>query len=505
MAEYTLPPLPYDYGALEPHIDAKTMEIHHDKHHQAYVTNLNNALKDHPDHQGKTIEDLIADLERRCPKAIRTAVRNNGGGHANHSLFWQIMKPGGGGEPTGALGPGDHERAGRLRRVQGGLRPRPAPTRFGSGWAWLVVGKDGKLAVTSTPNQDSPLMDGQTPRSSASTSGSTPTTSSTRTAGPTTSPPGGTRSTGTRSAAATRPPRSDRSRSTVVNRPVSPADPVVATLTRAAGPITSDHDQDRLDPLAIRYDPAASGGPGVLPRPVPLSSIAASITSSWIGMRSPSMSLTGMALVAAADGRSQDPYSAESGSICRDAEWRRAQERGGHVDGSTQACPGRRDAGDDVGDGRGGSGCRSTRNEVPPGAEVLDDGRAVRPSAASIPHPTQYNGDRRRLYGNIGRDRRPDVGLGVGGRAGSGDGCDAPGRDGRAHIGIGRPPGTPGTADAHGLTANRRPAPPHGRCPVRRRRPVHGTRPARIGPRVRIGVSGLGTRKPAPAQWRRRS
>src|SRR4030081_3261163 len=102
MAEYTLPPLPYDYGALEPHIDARTMEIHYTKHHQAYVTNLNAALKDHPDHQGKPIERLIAQLDA-LPEGIRAAVRNNGGGHANHSLFWLIMKPGGGGEPTGAL------------------------------------------------------------------------------------------------------------------------------------------------------------------------------------------------------------------------------------------------------------------------------------------------------------------------------------------------------------------------------------------------------------------
>src|SRR3954471_9686304 len=103
MAEYSLPPLPYDYGALEPHISARTMQFHHDKHHQAYVTNVNAALKDYPDLQGKPIEELLANLNA-VPEAIRTAVRNNGGGHANHSLFWQIMKPNGGGEPTGALG-----------------------------------------------------------------------------------------------------------------------------------------------------------------------------------------------------------------------------------------------------------------------------------------------------------------------------------------------------------------------------------------------------------------
>ena len=161
MAEYTVPPLPYDHGALEPHISAKTMQFHHDKHHQAYVTNLNNALKDHPDHQGKTIEDLIAHLDA-LPESIRTAVRNNGGGHANHSLFWLLMKPNGGGEPTGAL-------AAAITADLGGLAAfkeafgKAAATRFGSGWAWLIRGKDGKLAVTSTPNQDSPIMDGTTP------------------------------------------------------------------------------------------------------------------------------------------------------------------------------------------------------------------------------------------------------------------------------------------------------------------------------------------------------
>jgi superoxide dismutase, Fe-Mn family len=157
VADYTLPPLPYDFGALEPYIDAKTMEIHHDKHHAAYVNNLNAALKDHADFQGKTIEALIQNLNA-LPEGIRTAVRNNGGGHYNHSLFWQIMKPGGGGEPSGTL-------AKAITGELGGFAPfkdavnKAGATRFGSGWAWLVV-KDGKLAVTSTPNQDSPLMDG---------------------------------------------------------------------------------------------------------------------------------------------------------------------------------------------------------------------------------------------------------------------------------------------------------------------------------------------------------
>ena len=161
MAEYTLPPLPYDFGALEPHIDAKTMEIHHGKHHAAYVNNLNAALKDHPDHQGKTIEALIADLNA-LPEGIRTAVRNNGGGHANHSLFWQIMKPGGGGEPTGAVGARHQAELGGFAAFKEAFA-KAAATRFGSGWAWLIVGKDGKLAVTSTPNQDSPIMEGITP------------------------------------------------------------------------------------------------------------------------------------------------------------------------------------------------------------------------------------------------------------------------------------------------------------------------------------------------------
>ncbi len=161
MAEYTLPPLPYDFGALEPHIDAKTMEIHHDKHHAAYVNNLNAALKDHPDHQGKTIEALIANLNA-VPEAIRTAVRNNGGGHANHSFFWQIMKPGGGGEPTGAIATAITGELGGFAAFKDAFAKAGA-TRFGSGWAWLVLGKDGKLAVTSTPNQDSPIMEGLTP------------------------------------------------------------------------------------------------------------------------------------------------------------------------------------------------------------------------------------------------------------------------------------------------------------------------------------------------------
>jgi Fe-Mn family superoxide dismutase len=161
MAEYTLPPLPYDHGALEPHIDAKTMEIHHTKHHQAYITNLNTALKDHPQLQGKPIDELIGNLAA-VPESIRTAVRNNAGGHANHSMFWQIMKPGGGGDPTGAIGKAITAELGGFAAFKEALG-KAALGRFGSGWAWLTAGKDGKLAVSSTANQDSPIMEGLTP------------------------------------------------------------------------------------------------------------------------------------------------------------------------------------------------------------------------------------------------------------------------------------------------------------------------------------------------------
>ncbi|MDX2038939.1 MAG: superoxide dismutase [Isosphaeraceae bacterium] len=161
MPEFTLPPLPYDYKALEPHIDARTMEIHHTKHHQAYITNANNALKDHADLQAKTVEELIANLDA-VPEAIRGVIRNNAGGHANHSLFWQIMAPGAGGEPTGALADAITADLGGFAAFKEAFA-KAAATRFGSGWAWLILGKDGKLAVTSTPNQDSPIMDGNVP------------------------------------------------------------------------------------------------------------------------------------------------------------------------------------------------------------------------------------------------------------------------------------------------------------------------------------------------------
>jgi superoxide dismutase, Fe-Mn family len=159
--EFTLPPLPYAFGALEPHIDARTMEIHHDRHHAAYVTNLNAALKGHPDLQGLTIENLIGRLGS-VPEAIRTAVRNNGGGHYNHTLFWDIMKPGGGSQPSGALAQAITKDLGGFAEFKAAFT-KAATTRFGSGWAWLVLEKSGKLAVSSTANQDNPVMDGLVP------------------------------------------------------------------------------------------------------------------------------------------------------------------------------------------------------------------------------------------------------------------------------------------------------------------------------------------------------
>ncbi len=152
---YELPDLPYAYDALEPYIDARTMEIHHSKHHNAYVTNLNAALEGHDDLANQSIESLITNLDS-VPEDIRTAVQNNGGGHANHSLFWTIMSPNGGGGPTGAV-------ADAIVADLGGMEAAKetfvtaATTRFGSGWAWLVV-KDGKLNILSTANQDNPIM-----------------------------------------------------------------------------------------------------------------------------------------------------------------------------------------------------------------------------------------------------------------------------------------------------------------------------------------------------------
>src|SRR5215471_18961825 len=154
---HTLPPLPYPFDALEPYIDAKTMEIHHDKHHGAYVTNLNKALESAPDLQKLTVEELLAQLSK-VPENIRTAVRNNGGGHLNHSMFWKLMKKGGGGEPKGSVAEAIRSAFGSFADFKTKFAQAGA-TRFGSGWAWLLV-KDGKLAVDSTPNQDNPIMNG---------------------------------------------------------------------------------------------------------------------------------------------------------------------------------------------------------------------------------------------------------------------------------------------------------------------------------------------------------
>ena len=158
---HTLPAVPYAYDALEPHIDAKTMEIHHSRHHQTYVTNLNAALADLPELAALPLEALLARIDS-LPAQVQGAVRNHGGGHANHSLFWQVMSPQGGGEPDGEL-------AAAIERDLGGLESfrqaftQAALSRFGSGWAWLVVDGRGKLQVVSSANQDSPLMEGLTP------------------------------------------------------------------------------------------------------------------------------------------------------------------------------------------------------------------------------------------------------------------------------------------------------------------------------------------------------
>ncbi len=159
-AAFTVPPLPYAFDALEPYIDAKTMEIHHDKHHGAYVTNLNKALDSQAALQGKSLEDLLRGLDA-VPENIRNAVRNNGGGHWNHSMFWTIMKKGGGGEPKGDLAAAINSAFGSFADFK--TKFAAAGTgRFGSGWAWLLI-KDGKLAIDSSPNQDNPIMSGGKP------------------------------------------------------------------------------------------------------------------------------------------------------------------------------------------------------------------------------------------------------------------------------------------------------------------------------------------------------
>lgn len=157
---YTLPDLPYAYDALEPYIDEETMHLHHDKHHNTYVTNLNSAIEKYPELGEKTIEELLSDMDA-IPTDIKTAVCNNGGGHANHSFFWEIMAPNAGGEPTGEIKEAINEAFGDFSSFKEEFK-KAAAGRFGSGWAWLVM-ENGKLAITSTANQDSPLMEGKTP------------------------------------------------------------------------------------------------------------------------------------------------------------------------------------------------------------------------------------------------------------------------------------------------------------------------------------------------------
>ena len=157
---HELPPLPYAFNALEPFIDEQTMQIHHGKHHQTYVNNLNGAVEKHASLQGKSVDELIANLDA-VPEDVRTVVRNNGGGHANHTLFWQIMGPNAGGAPTGAVAEAIDKAFGSFDAFKEAFT-KAAVGRFGSGWAWLVKSGDG-VEITSTPNQDSPLMEGKTP------------------------------------------------------------------------------------------------------------------------------------------------------------------------------------------------------------------------------------------------------------------------------------------------------------------------------------------------------
>ena len=158
---FELPPLPYDYSALEPYIDTQTMQLHHDKHHQTYVTNVNNALQGQDQLASMSVDDLLRNINQ-VPESIRTAVRNNAGGHSNHSMFWNIMKPNGGGEPTGDLASAIQQAFGSFDAFKTAFNDA-GTKRFGSGWAWLVLDSSGKLQVISTANQDSPLMDGLYP------------------------------------------------------------------------------------------------------------------------------------------------------------------------------------------------------------------------------------------------------------------------------------------------------------------------------------------------------
>ncbi|MBE9234965.1 superoxide dismutase [Anabaena aphanizomenioides LEGE 00250] len=161
MSTIELPPLPYAYDALEPHIDARTMQFHHDKHHAAYVNNLNKALDKYPELKNKTVEQLLQNLDN-VPADIRTTVRNNGGGHVNHSMFWKIMKPNGGGEPTREIATAINDNFGSFADFKKQFN-EAGGGRFGSGWVWLVRNKNGKLEITTTANQDSPLMEGKYP------------------------------------------------------------------------------------------------------------------------------------------------------------------------------------------------------------------------------------------------------------------------------------------------------------------------------------------------------
>lgn len=158
---FTLPPLPYEYNALEPHIDARTMQFHHDKHHAAYVKNLNDAINKHSQLKGKSAEALLRDINS-VPEDIRTVVRNNGGGHVNHTMFWEIMSPKGGGEPTGAIATAINQTFGSVDAFKQKFNDA-GTKRFGSGWVWLVRNKNGRLEITTTANQDSPLMEGNYP------------------------------------------------------------------------------------------------------------------------------------------------------------------------------------------------------------------------------------------------------------------------------------------------------------------------------------------------------
>lgn len=159
---FTLAPLPYAFNALEPHIDARTMEIHHDKHHATYVTNLNNALANYPDLQSKRVEELLANNLAIVPDDVKGAVRNNGGGHFNHAMFWELLKVNENGQPTGKVAEEINKKFGSFDNFKAEFK-KAALGRFGSGWAWLVKEADGSVSITSTPNQDNPVMEGKTP------------------------------------------------------------------------------------------------------------------------------------------------------------------------------------------------------------------------------------------------------------------------------------------------------------------------------------------------------